>query len=107
MNGKMQAQYEESGMKFEYVLNPDQTTSYKLILDEETKKRVAKCYLNIAIFDGEMEELVIGNESGMCYANIDVFNYLTKKDKEFIDMLIKLKLLKKRKIKPVDFSFDD
>lgn len=107
MDSEQQKAYENSGMKFEYVLNPDQTNSYKLILDEETKKRVAKCFLNIAIYDNEMEELVIGSESGMCYGNITAFNYLVKKDKELIDTLIKNKLLKKRKIKPQYFPLDD
>lgn len=99
--------FELMGLKFEYSLNEDQTNSYKLILDENAKKYVSKAYLNIAIVEGNLEELVISTMFGI-YGNANVVDMMDEEGKKFLKMLIDKKLIKRRvkKLSPMP-NIDD
>ena len=99
-DGETRDKLERAGIVFEYVLNPDQTNSYKLVLNDAAKAFISPCYLNIAIVEGEMEEMVLAAADGNVQGNSDTIDEaLDEEGKAFIKMLVDKKLLKKKKVR--------
>lgn len=89
---------ESRGLKFKYTLNVDQTNSYKLIIDDAAKKYASLGILQLASLEDELSELNIILAGGLPYGSYDVIDALTGEGKEFLRMLIKKKLLKKKTV---------
>ena len=98
---------ESRGMKFEYTLNVDQTSSYKLVFDDAAKAYASKAYLHIGCMEGELSDLNIILAGGLPYGSYDVIDALTGEGKEFLQMLIKKKLLKKKTIQLETFDINE
>ena len=98
---------ESQGMKFEYTLNVDQTNSYKLVINDAAKAYASKAYLHIGYMEGEFSDLNIILAGGLPYGSYDVIDALTGEGKEFLQMLIKKKLLKKKTIQLETFDINE
>ena len=106
-NSEFREGLESFGLKFEYVLNPDQTNSYKLVLDDVAKEYISKVTLNIAVVEGSFEPLVVVLSSGYILGNADAVESLDSDSKKFIDELVEKKLLKKKTIKLHDMEIPE
>ena len=109
-NSDLRDKFERTGLVFEYILNPDQTNSYQLVINDKAKEYISLCYLNIAIVDGEMEEMVLAAADGNIYGNADTIDEaLDEEGKVFIQTLVDKKLLKKkiRKLESYPLEIDE
>lgn len=97
-NSEQRENLEKEGLKFEYRLNDDQTNSYHLVLDDFAKEYISHAVLNIAVYEGDMEEMVLATADGMCYGHVDTVSLLDKEGKAFLKELMDKGLLKKKRI---------
>lgn len=109
VDSEYQKQMELSGFQFKYVLNDDQTNSYKLIVTDKVKEMVTKAVLNIAIVDGKYEGMLLVVEYGGSYGHIDAFDCLDEEGKKFLKELLNKKMLKKKikRFEEQDIDIDD
>ena len=102
-----QQYFELEGLKFEYVLLPDQHNVYKLITDDKAKEYLSKVVLNITECEGELIEMVLALPSGVVYGHVSYLDELCDEDKKFVEDLMKKKLLKKKVVKVNSFNPED
>ena len=97
-NSKSQQMFEEAGFVFEYKLDSDQSSSYKLVVNDVAKDFLKKGQLNIAVFGEDMQEMVLITADGSCYGDTDTICSASQQVRDIIDELVGKKLLKKKKI---------
>lgn len=89
--------WEDNNIKFDYVLNPDQTNSFKLILTDDITKDITQAQFCISLSDIDRGCVFINGPDNVAYYNTNVYDEAGLGD--LIKSLLEHKVIYRKKVK--------
>lgn len=96
---KEREEWEKNGITFTEVLNPDQSTTFSLDMNEDLKEELTEAQLCISLSDEDKGFMFINAPNKVAYYNVRIFEECGEDIKKLVSHLLLDKIIYRKKVK--------